>query len=113
LRIGQLKDYIVRHYFSQRRSERRYGLLVLGPPGVGKSTSVEEAGREIAGKLGKTFIKVVVRWSPSLGKFVINKEGDWDVDKVLAEGGKFFIFTDFRLGTIEPSDLSGKGKLAP
>lgn len=107
MRIGQLKDYIVKHYFSSRRSERRYGLLILGPPGVGKSMSVEEAGREIAQKLGKTFLKVVVRWSPRLRKFVINTTGEHEIEQVLAEADKYFAFTDFRLSTVEPSDLSG------
>jgi hypothetical protein len=74
---------------------------------VGKSTAIEEAGREIAKQLGKTFIKVVVRWSSKLGKFVINKEGEWEIEKVLADAESFFVFTDFRLSTCEPSDLSG------
>jgi MoxR-like ATPase len=107
MKIGQLKHYIKRHYFSKQRGERRYGLLVLGAPGVGKSTAIEEAGREIAKQLGKTFIKVVVRWSSKLGKFVINKEGEWEIEKVLADAESFFVFTDFRLSTCEPSDLSG------
>jgi len=107
MRIGQLKPYIIRHYFSSRRSDRRYGLLILGPPGVGKSFNVEEAGREIASRLGKEFLKVVVRWSPTKRRFVINTEGEHEIDYVLANAEKYFVFTDFRLSTIEPSDLSG------
>jgi hypothetical protein len=107
LRIGQLKAYIVKHYFSPRRSERRYGILVLGAPGVGKSMSIEEAGREIASKLQRQFLKVVVRWSSTKRKFVINTEGEHEIEEVLTNADKFFTFTDFRLSTVEPSDLSG------
>jgi MoxR-like ATPase len=107
LRIGQLKAYIVKHYFSPRRSERRYGILVLGAPGVGKSMSIEEAGREIASKLQRQFLKVVVRWSSTKRKFVINTEGEHEIEEVLTNAEKFFTFTDFRLSTVEPSDLSG------
>ncbi|MEM2613248.1 MAG: hypothetical protein QXO15_03355 [Nitrososphaerota archaeon] len=107
MRISELTKYIVKHYFSENRKERRYGLLILGPPGVGKSMCVEEAGREIARHLNREFIKVVVRWSPRLRKFVINTEGEREIESVLAEENKYFIFTDFRLSTVEPSDLSG------
>jgi MoxR-like ATPase len=107
MRIGQLKNYIIKHYFSERRKERRYGLLVLGAPGVGKSTSVEEAAREIAKRLGRTFIKVMVRWSPVKHGFVVNSEGEHGVEEMLSNPDKFFALTDFRLSTIEPSDLTG------
>jgi len=107
MKISELKNYIVKHYFSERRKERRYGLLILGAPGVGKSTVVEEAGRDIAKRLELEFLKVVVRWSPRLRKFVINSSGELEIDDVLANANKYFVFTDFRLSTIEPSDLSG------
>ncbi|MEM4811182.1 MAG: hypothetical protein QXS92_04645, partial [Thermofilum sp.] len=106
MRVSELTEYIVRHYFSNRR-ERRYGLLILGPPGIGKSMCVEEAGRRIAKRLNREFLKVVVRWSPRLGKFVLNTEGEREVESVLREEGRYFVFTDFRLSTVEPSDLSG------
>jgi len=107
MRIGQLKSYIVKHYFSPRRSERRYGILVLGAPGVGKSMSIDEGGREIANKLQRQFLKVVVRWSPTLRKFVINTEGEHEIETGLSNPSGYFVFTDFRLSTVEPSDLSG------
>ncbi|MEM2181010.1 MAG: hypothetical protein QXP32_09385 [Nitrososphaeria archaeon] len=107
MKISDLIKYIVKHYFSENRKERRYGLLILGPPGIGKSMCIEDAGREIAKRLNREFIKVVVRWSPRLKKFVINTEGEREIENVLIEENKYFIFTDFRLSTIEPSDLSG------
>lgn len=107
MRIGQLQSYITRHYFSKRRDERRYGLLVLGPPGTGKSMNVEEAAHAIAKRLKLQFLKVVVRWSSSLKKFVIDTTGEHEVEKVLEEAEKYFVFTRFLLSTIEPSDTSG------
>jgi hypothetical protein len=69
--------------------------------------SIEEAGREIASKLQRQFLKVVVRWSSAKRKFVINTEGEHEIEEVLTDADKFFTFTDFRLSTVEPSDLSG------
>jgi len=105
MKIGQMSNYITRHYFSEGRSERGYGLLFLGAPGVGKSLNVDDAAKKIAKQLGKEFTKVVVRWSSEKKAFVIN--GGKGLEEVLAEADKYFIFTDFRLSTIEPSDLSG------
>lgn len=107
MRIGQLKKYIIKHYFSQRRTERKYGLLILGAPGVGKSTSVEEAAREIAKRMKKEFLKIVLRWHPKLNKFVINTEGEHEIEEVLVNAENYFVFTDFRLSNVEPTDLSG------
>jgi len=107
MRIGEMKNYIVKHYFSRGRMERRYGLLFLGAPGVGKSMSVEEAAKEIASKLGLNLIKVLVKWSPKLRRFVLDSEGEREIDDVLANADKYFVYTRFLLSTVEPSDLSG------
>lgn len=107
MRIGELSGYIERHYFSPRREERRYGLLVLGAPGVGKTMGIEEGARRIAEKLKLIFTKVTVRWSPKLRKFVIDTTGEHEIEKVLTEADKHFVYTRFLLSTIEPSDLSG------
>ncbi len=100
-----MSKHIKRHYFREGRQERGYGLLFLGAPGVGKSLNVDDAARAIAKQLGREFTKVVVRWSSEKKGFVIN--GGKGLEEVLADVGKYFIFTDFRLSTIEPSDLSG------
>jgi DNA polymerase III delta prime subunit len=103
VKVEVLFHYLVKHYFSNR-SGRNYGLLLLGPPGVGKSTVVYDAAEYIASKVGKQFIKFVIRWDPGKKKFVVN--GD-SVEDVLAEPSKYFVLTDFRLSTVEPSDLTG------
>ena len=107
MRVEELTDYIVRHYFSEARKFRQYGLLFLGAPGIGKSESVERAGRVIASKLEREFIKVVVRWSPKHREFIINTTGEHRIDDVLSDPDRFFVFTDFRLSTTEPTDITG------
>lgn len=105
MKIKELKQYLVKSYFSPMRKDRNYGLLVLGPPGVGKSMNIQEAAALIAEKLGKKFLRVVIRWNPIKRQFMMNSE--IPVDEALGSEGKFFIFSDFRLSTCEPSDLSG------
>jgi len=107
MRIGQMAPYIVKHYFSRRREERNYGLLFLGAPGVGKSTAVEEAASAIAKRLGLELIKVLVKWSPKHKKFVINTECTHEIEEVLANAERYFIYSRFILSTVEPTDLSG------
>jgi len=108
MRIGQLQSYIVRHYYSRRREDRRYGILILGSPGIGKSMSVELAAREIAEKLELEFIKITVRWSSEKKRFVINTEGEHDIEQILNESEKFFVFTDFRLKPLREQPFTFK-----
>ncbi len=86
--IGWLKNY----YMSRiRKNIPFYSVLLLGPPGIGKSEGVEEAAREIAKELGKEFI-------------------DYDesiAQEILSNPDKYFVFVDFRLTEVEPTDLIG------
>lgn len=52
MRIGQMASYIVKHYFSKGRCERRYGLLFLGPPGELQGKSLEARSRKEYGCRG-------------------------------------------------------------
>lgn len=106
MRINQVEGYIIRHFFSENREERKYGLLFLGPPGIGKSYSVEAAAMKIAQKLNRTFVRILLRWQPGKG-FVVNMHGKWAIEDILNNPEQFFPYSDFRLSTIEPSDLTG------
>ncbi|MEM2660935.1 MAG: hypothetical protein QXS74_06410 [Nitrososphaeria archaeon] len=101
MKIGEIGDYIEKIYFSKRNG-RSYGLLFLGPPGIGKSTVIEETAKRIAERLGKQFVKVAMQWEN--GTFKIQ---GIELDKLLNNSNDYFVFTDFRLTTIEPSDLTG------
>lgn len=102
MRISEIPEYVEKVYFSKRNG-RSYGLLFLGPPGIGKSTAIEQAGRNIARKLGKDFVKVTLTWNTEKKNFTV--EGV-DLEKLLGSNN-YFVFTDFRLTSIEPSDLTG------
>lgn len=105
MRVSEVEEYIVRVFFAPRRGEKRYGLLFLGPPGVGKSSVVFSAAARIAEKLGKELLRLSVRWSPERRTFVVG--GKYSVEEVLKYSDRFFVVTDFRLSSVEPSDLSG------
>jgi DNA polymerase III delta prime subunit len=107
MNISQLAPYVVKHYFSPRRDERKYGLLVLGPPGCGKSTAILEGAKAIAKEMNREFLKIVVRWSPAKQKFVIDSADGDSIEQILKKPDKYFFLTDFRLSAIEPSDLTG------
>lgn len=66
-------------------------VLLIGDVGIGKSVCVREAAEEIAKELGKEFV-------------VYN---DDVALKVLKDPDKYFVFVDFRLTEVEPSDLIG------
>ena len=66
-------------------------ILLLGPPGVGKSTVVREAAEAYANELGLEFIEYT----------------DDVAFELLSEPQKYFVFVDLRLTEIEAADLSG------
>lgn len=96
MRTSGLVKYIVRHYLSDR-ANRNYGLLLVGPPGIGKSTAVKEAAEILARELDKIFVEIRIRWSPHLKKFVISNHEELPFDAILKEPERYFVFTDFRL----------------
>ncbi|MEM4593356.1 MAG: AAA family ATPase [Sulfolobales archaeon] len=55
--------YVVQHFYDRLRKgyPDSFSLLLLGPPGVGKSTAVREAAEEIAAQLGKRFVDITSR----------------------------------------------------
>ena len=88
---GETKEFIKRFYFTSGNNAR-YSLLLLGPPGCGKSTATVEASQEIASLLGKEFVKY----------------DESRIREILAAPDRYFIFVDFRLTEVsELSDLIG------
>ena len=65
-----------------------YGILLLGPPGVGKSTAVRAAAEEIARRRGLAFVDITTGVPPQLPE-------------------KPFLFWDLRLTSVDPVDLAG------
>ena len=72
-------------------------IMLLGPPGIGKSVAVRDVARELAEQLGYAFVEYTEEEAERIltGEF----------EKV--HGKKPFVFVDFRLTEVEPADLLG------
>jgi len=94
LRAEQVKSFLLRLYRSQQGT-RRTSVLLLGGPGIGKTTAVEEAARELASEAGREFV-------------------DYDdrlADRILGDPEKYFVFHNLPLVGVEPVDLTGHPRL--
>lgn len=69
-------------------------LYVYGAPGIGKSAIPRQLFADVAKKKGRKFIE----WNDMTGQ---------DKDDALANPEKYFVFTDFRLGQCDTTDLRG------
>ena len=85
--VNDIKSIILRNY----EAGLKYTVVMLGPPGIGKTESMEQLARELALKLGKTFIRY----------------DDSKLQEILANPDKYFVFISFPLMTTEPVDLTG------
>ena len=95
MRAEQVKSFLLRLYRAQRGSAKRTSVLLLGGPGIGKTTAVEEAARELASEAGREFV-------------------DYDdrlADRILADPEKYFVFHNLPLVGVEPVDLTGHPRL--
>jgi len=87
MKVGELVQKLVQEYEGWDGSPP-YGLLLLGPPGVGKSTAVRGAAEEIARRRGLELVDITTGVPASLP-------------------AKPFLFWDLRLTSVDPVDLAG------
>ncbi|MGQ9755948.1 MAG: ATP-binding protein [Desulfotomaculales bacterium] len=76
-------------------TEARRSVLLLGPPGIGKSVLVREVAEETARAAGKKF-------------FAYEQSDGEDVAGIYARPDRHFVFVDLRLTETEPVDLLGR-----
>jgi len=86
MKIGELPKYLA-------LLPRKQSVLILGPPGCGKSTAVREFAELEAEKLGREFV-------------------DYDDDdelflRIAKSPEKYYVLLDLRLSECEPSDFLG------
>ena len=96
MRAGEVKTFLHRLYAAESKAGvQRSSVLLLGGPGIGKSTAVREWAEETAEKLNKEFVD----YSDDLA------------DKILENPEKYFVFHNLPLVGCEPSDLAGHPRL--
>jgi len=87
MKVGELTNKLVQEYESWGGNPP-YGILLLGPPGVGKSTAVREAAEEIARRRGLTFTDITTGVPAQMPAHP-------------------FLYWDLRLTSVDPVDLAG------
>jgi hypothetical protein len=73
----------------------RSSVMLLGPPGIGKTVACYEAARSIAKALGRTLVDY----------------DDFIAEELLANPDKFFVYHSLPLVECEPTDISGHPRL--
>jgi hypothetical protein len=91
LRTPEIIDFIESMYMHNGSPLGKQSIIILGPPGIGKSEGVAQAAESIAEKLNKKFIRY----------------DDNKYDEIMQHPDYYFVFVDLRLTEVEPSDLMG------
>jgi len=88
MRVGDVKNLLLQLWEGEEGESD--SILLLGAPGIGKSTAVREVAEELAEMKGLHFYEY----------------DDTEAEKILRDD-KAFVFLDLRLTEVEPSDLIG------
>ncbi|MEM1793238.1 MAG: AAA family ATPase [Thermofilaceae archaeon] len=102
-----VKELVKHYYWMLYRGSPVPSLLLIGPPGVGKSTAVKEVADEIAKQLDRTFIDVTDKnHRDRVYREIMECAKTKDLSTCLSERN-YFLFMDLRLTEVEPVDLVG------
>lgn len=94
MRANEIKEFLKNLY--EKEKTERTSVLLLGGPGIGKTTAVLETAQEIAETKNKIFVEY----------------DDAKAEKILQSPEKYFVFHNLPLVGCEPSDLTGIPRLA-
>lgn len=92
MRAAGLEDYLYNVYKAESEIGIRRTICLLGQTGIGKSESCRKVAQRLADEMGKEFV---------------DYDDDTSAGKILDDPGRYFVFIDFRLSEVEPSDLLG------
>jgi len=98
MRTSQVRDFLVNLYMSESKlieetngAWKRSSVMLIGPPGVGKTVSGYEAALIIAKRLGRTLVEY----------------DDSVAEEVLSNLDKYFVYHFLALPMCERTDISG------
>ncbi|MBU4532300.1 MAG: ATP-binding protein [Firmicutes bacterium] len=95
---GALTPYAVKELASFiHGTGAKRSILLLGPPGIGKSVLVREIAQEIARDQGRVFLEYKRQHIAGI-----------DLEQVFANPERYFVYVDLRLTEAEPVDLMGR-----
>lgn len=93
VRPNELKQFIKQLYLSFVNSEMP-SVIILGPPGIGKTIVIQEVAKELAMILGRTYVDFSTIGTEMFNEIIKNPE-------------KYFVFVSFAATHVEPIDMSG------
>jgi len=96
MRIPQIRDYLVDLYIAESEiPDPRSAVMLLGPPGIGKTRATCEAAQILAKKLNRKFVEY----------------DDFIAEDILQAPDQYFVYHSLPLVECEPTDLSGYPRL--
>lgn len=110
--IPELKNYLVERYkadterIKDNPKDKRTSHILIGPPGIGKTQVIYEAGSKVAKEMGLEFVEY---YEPIFFDLWSNKLTQKGQD-VLDNPEKYFVYFTYALNLAEPTDLTGNPK---
>ncbi|MFW6127960.1 MAG: hypothetical protein ACOC6M_02130 [Halobacteriota archaeon] len=92
MRTARLEDYLYNIYKAETKIRTRRTVCLLGQTGIGKSESCRRVAQRLADDMNKEFV---------------DYDDDNSANMILNDPSRYFVFIDFRLSEVEPSDLLG------
>ena len=99
--VVKIGEIIERNYMKGDRTS----ILILGDPGIGKSSVVKQTAQRIAKKLNKKFVEFKFTWK-SNGEIDYKNVYSKAIE-VLKNPEKYFVYIIMRLSEREPTDFTG------